>query len=225
MPADILCTISSPKTAVNMSGKRNPINRLPRLSTKDLPLNQCTQWEHCVKFVGHTCAWTSHIMQGSGRIPCPNSSRPLHHLIRVPWRETVARTRSNDSRDVESEVYVFQCSATQCPVIVTIQLRAPVLTPALIHTLTDRDLIKQRTDETFLARPSNVEGKKRPGVYDVLNNLRSWHRDALTRKSKPVPVWNTRFILSFGPQGRPCEDVFFALDFKLQVCSVVYDNI
>jgi ubiquitin carboxyl-terminal hydrolase 25 len=104
--------------------------------------------------------------------------------------------------------------------MVTVRFSPPVLRHSDIRTLTDPELLRQRTEEAFRHR-GNTEGMKHPGPMDVLVDLRAYMKNAWRARDDPkygsINLSNKRFIVRFGPEGAACKDVLDHLGFQLEV--------
>lgn len=150
--------------------------------------------------------------------PCPNADRPFHHLVPSPWRENLARTEwHRDHPTSQDEIYVYECSSRTCSATVSVHLSPPELDEDAVRTLTDTDLLRQRTEDAFRTTES-TEGMKHPLPIDVLGDLRAYLRNCWSKAPRPISLTNKRFITRFGPAGEACREVLEDLRFTLQVC-------
>jgi ubiquitin carboxyl-terminal hydrolase 25 len=165
----------------------------------------------------HVQLKVDYTIRGAER-PCPNVDNPVHHLIPAPWREQHARkewvSKNPQSQDL---IHAFECSSQTCLASVILQISPPILTPDAVHTLIDKDLLKQRTDEAFKMKAGQVEGMRPPTPKDVLLDLRLYIRNARTRAPRPISIDNKRFVVRFGPEGLACKDVLETLKFTYKV--------
>jgi ubiquitin carboxyl-terminal hydrolase 25 len=149
--------------------------------------------------------------------PCPNTENPLHHFVRAKWREdTERRAFAKTMLGSPVEITVFQCSAPGCSATLTVQYTPPVLSDEIVHTLTDRDVLQQRTEAAFKLSEGNTQGMKPPAIIDVLSDLRiylanAWNKEQVRRDIK---MSNKRFIVRFGPNGDACKDILETLRFR-----------
>ena len=149
--------------------------------------------------------------------PCPNTENPLHHFIRAEWREdTERRAFAKTMLGSPVDITVFQCSAHGCSATLTVRYTPPVLSDELVHTLTDKDVLQQRTDAAFKLSEGNTQGMKQPAIIDVLSDLRvymanSWDQG---QPRRDIKMSNKRFIVRFGPNGDACKDVLETLRFR-----------
>lgn len=159
--------------------------------------------------IDHSDGWQSS--------PCPNAENPLHHFIRADWREgTERRAWEETMLGSPAEITVFQCSAEGCSATLNVRYTPPVLREDIVHTLTDREILKQRTEAAFKLSEGNTQGMKPPIVIDVLSDLRiyltnAWKKDSSQRNIK---MSNKRFLVRFGPNGDACKDVLETLRFR-----------
>lgn len=151
--------------------------------------------------------------------PCPNSTRPLHHLVHSLWREGVAAR--NDvvlgNAETDIETLAFECSSPTCSAAAFVRLRPPVLSDEHIRLLTDESLLNSRAEEVMGLEPSRFEGHKKPTHVDVLTDLRKYLKDSFeNQETKPIKIDNKRFSLRFGMDGQACKDVLKFLGFEYQ---------
>jgi ubiquitin carboxyl-terminal hydrolase 25 len=151
--------------------------------------------------------------------PCPNATRPLHHLVHSPWREGVAKNESGLGRTQATiETLAFECSSSTCSATVFVRLKPPVLSDEHIRLLTDRELLNQRTEEAMGSEPARYEGHKKPCPVEVLSDLRSYLTNSFQReKARLIKGDNKRFALRFGIDGEPCKDLLSFLGFEYRV--------
>lgn len=153
--------------------------------------------------------------------PCPTAEHPLHHLVRSELQETLDRNQwKSQNPNSEDEIHTFKCSSSTCSATVTIRFSPPVLRPNDVHTLTNPDLLRLRTEEAFRRQGGRTEGMKNPTPTDVLCDLRSYLKNAWEANSDPkfslIKLTNKRFIVRFGPDGIACRDVLEHLGFQLE---------
>lgn len=149
--------------------------------------------------------------------PCPNAENPLHHFVRAEWREGAEqRAWEEVMLGSTAEITVFECSAQGCSANLTIRYTPPVLREDVVHTLTDRETLKQRTDAAFRLSEGNTQGMKPPAVIDVLSDLRIYLANAWNKEQsrKDIKMSNKRFLVRFGPNGDACKDVLEFLRFR-----------
>jgi len=96
-----------------------------------------------------------------------------------------------------------------------------------IHTLVDKDLLRQRTEEAFQTKEGNTEGMKHPLPIEVLTDLRAYIRNAWREEPRfrSINLSNRRFIVRFGPGGSACKDVLENLGFRLKVCQESFESL
>ena len=149
---------------------------------------------------------------------CPTADTPLHHFVRAEWREgTEKRSWEQAMLGSDSDIVVYQCSASTCSAILTVRYTPQQLNQDMIHTLTDPIQLSRRTEDAFKAFPHNAAQLKRPAVIDVLNDLRiylknPWNTDPQPRRI--IQMTNNRFVVRFGPNGDACKDVLEFLRFR-----------
>lgn len=153
--------------------------------------------------------------------PCPTADHPLHHLVRSEYQETLDRNQwRRQNPNSEDELYAFKCSSSTCSARVTIRFSPPVLRPNDVRTLTNPDLLSQRTEEAFRRQGGQTEGMKNPTPTDVLCDLRSYLKNAWKANSDSkfslIKLTNKRFIVRFGPDGTACREVLEHLGFQLE---------
>lgn len=153
--------------------------------------------------------------------PCPSAEHPLHHLVRSEFQEPLERNlwrRQNPNS--EDEIYTFKCSSSTCSATVSVRFSPPVLRPNDVRTLTNPDLLSQRTGEAFRRQEGQTEGMKNPTPADVLCDLRSYIKNSWKANSDSkfslIKLTNKRFIVRFGPDGTACRDVLEHLGFQLE---------
>ena len=95
-------------------------------------------------------------------------------------------------------------------------MKPPILTDDDIHTLVDRDLLRQRTEDAFRTNAGHVEGMKYPTPMDVLVDLQKYLRNSWDKDQRPISVDNKRFVVRFGPGGTACKDILEKLHFRLE---------
>ena len=101
--------------------------------------------------------------------------------------------------------------------MVSICLTPPEIHDQVIETLTDKVLLRQRTEAAFKLNEANTQGMRHPSPIDVLNDLRIYIRNAWEQdpSRKSIKLSNRRFMVRFGPQGDACKDVLQAFGFRL----------
>ncbi|ETN37308.1 uncharacterized protein HMPREF1541_08299 [Cyphellophora europaea CBS 101466] len=154
--------------------------------------------------------------------PCPNTENPLHHFVRAQWKEAAAR-RVWEERMLGSpaEITVFQCSAKGCSARLTVRYTPPVLQDDVVHTLTDREILRQRSEAAFKANEGNTQGMKQPTIIDVLSDLRVYISNAWNKGQarRAINMTNKRFMVRFGPNGDACKEVLETLRFQRDVAN------
>ena len=149
--------------------------------------------------------------------PCPNADFPFHHLVQNPWRETLVRNDwASKNWGSQDEISVFECSSPTCSASICVQIKPPILTDEDVHTLVDRDLLRQRTEDAFRTNAGHVEGMKYPTPMDVLVDLQKYLKNSWSKDPRPISADNKRFVVRFGPEGTACKDILEKLHFRLE---------
>ncbi|OJD19722.1 hypothetical protein AJ78_00345 [Emergomyces pasteurianus Ep9510] len=143
---------------------------------------------------------------------CPSQ---LHHIV---YSGSDDRQDANPFRKKGQrlETYFFRCSYSTCSAVISIKLLSPVLTPQWVDLLTNKELLKARTDKAMDAYPERLEGHSRPSPITVLTNLRTYIENALhdSQRSKSISMVNKRFVVCFGVDGQPCRELLEFLEFQ-----------
>ncbi|EQL34025.1 ubiquitin thiolesterase [Blastomyces dermatitidis ATCC 26199] len=142
---------------------------------------------------------------------CPSQ---LHHIV---YSHSDGRQVSNPfwEKGQRLETHYFRCSYSTCAAVISLKLLSPVLTPHWVNILTNKELLKARTDEAMETYPERLEGHSRPFPITVLTNLRTYIDNALhdSQRSKSISMSNKRFVVCFGVDGRPCHELLEFLEF------------
>lgn len=150
----------------------------------------------------------------------------IHHLIYTSGtqRDDVRPTETTSKGQVV-ETFHYECSYLTCSVAVAVRILSPVLSDEHVRLLTDPALLQARANEALAAQPERLEGVARPQPITVLENLRTYIRDALqdSQRSRPILAINRRFMLCFGVDGLPCKDLLEFLGFSNKVGSTQLD--
>ena len=123
---------------------------------------------------------------------------------------------SSKNEESTDKVHVFECSSPTCSATVLVRFQPPWLTDQDVHTLLDKDLLRQRTEEAFRTNAGHVEGMRYPTPMDVLVDLQRYLVNSWTREQRTISVDNKRFVVRFGPEGTACKDVLYKLKFRFE---------
>ncbi|KAJ5606404.1 hypothetical protein N7510_009185 [Penicillium lagena] len=143
----------------------------------------------------------------------------IHHLVYKSGRQAGGSTSAEVTPKGQlAETFHYQCSNLSCPAIVSLRILSPLLSPELVHLLTDQNVIRKRAQEAMAAQPERLEGMACPSSATVLDNLRLYVSNTLKsgQPSKAITATNKRFMLSFGVDGMPCQKLFEFLNFTYQ---------
>jgi ubiquitin carboxyl-terminal hydrolase 25 len=115
------------------------------------------------------------------------------------------------------QLFVYECSAPECSAVTTITLTPPEIHDQVIESLTNKDLLKERTDQAFRANEANTQGMRYPLPIEVLNDLRIYIKNAWAQDpgKKSIKLSNRRFMVRFGPRGEACRTVLEEFKFRL----------
>jgi ubiquitin carboxyl-terminal hydrolase 25/28 len=145
-----------------------------------------------------------------------NQGNHLHHLVYKSGRQKNGITLPEETPKGQlAETYHYQCSYTACSANVSLRIVSPILSPASIHLMTDKELLRKRAEEVTAAYPDSMEGMGDPQPINVLDNLRLYITNALRnpQRSKPISSVNKRFMHSFGVEGAACKELLEFLEF------------
>ena len=154
--------------------------------------------------------------EGAGVAPCPKEDKPLHHFI-YSRTEHCGFSRSQDGVNAGSwtDTQRFTCSSLSCSARLTIRMRSPIITSEWEALLLDKSLIKSRAQKAISDEPSRFEGHAVPSPIEVVGNLRTYIRNALTsHEERRIPSNNKKWLLCFG---EPCGDLLKHIGFTCTV--------
>ena len=155
----------------------------------------------------------SNSRQGPCRLSDPEN--PLHHLRLL---------KQADPKDYEENKYNaiftshrFECSGFACPLVVDIKIYPPRLSTKLLSLVTDPKKVYTRGKKVIQDEPQRFEGHKPIAPYQVLDNLRTYLRDARSAREEPeklkkIAKRNKRLLLGFADE---CDSLFEHLDFRV----------
>ncbi|KAI4282274.1 MAG: hypothetical protein L6R35_005449, partial [Caloplaca aegaea] len=154
--------------------------------------------------------------RGGGRDSCPSEASPLHHFTYQP---EISRPRyqpengaKTDNLSEWEDLTWFQCSAIDCSAKLKIQIRSPRLRPEWVELLTDKDLIKSRSEKAIADDPVRFEGIAVPAPCDVLSNLRTYILNALKHPGRRnISANNKKWLLCLGD---PCSELLEHIGFR-----------
>ncbi|KAJ5440824.1 Peptidase C19 ubiquitin carboxyl-terminal hydrolase 2 [Penicillium cf. griseofulvum] len=145
-----------------------------------------------------------------------NQGKHLHHLVYKSGRQKNGLALPEETPKGQlAETYHYQCSYTSCSANVSLRIVSQILSPAFIHLMTDKELMRKRAEEATAAYPESMEGMGDPQPINVLDNLRLYITNALRnpQRSKPISSVNKRFMHSFGVEGAACKELLEFLEF------------
>lgn len=135
--------------------------------------------------------------------PCPIHD-PLHHFryetsLSIPLDPAPF---SKNSKERWTDKRVFSCSSPTCPVLVTIIIRAPMLTPDLATLLIDESRLEARMAVAgkVSAFPAEVELAART-PFEALEALCTYLKNHKAGDQRAVFTENLRFLCSIGRDG------------------------
>lgn len=99
--------------------------------------------------------------------------------------------------------------------MVSLRILSPLINPQFEFILTDPETIRRRAEEAIAADPERFEGVAKPLPINVLENLRLYLSNSLhaNKFSKAINGNNKRFMISFGVEGKPCQQLLEFLGF------------
>ncbi|MCJ1432616.1 ubiquitin-specific protease ubp2 [Xylographa pallens] len=151
--------------------------------------------------------------EGAGAVPCPKEDAPLHHFI-YSRDEHCGLFRVQDGVNAGSwmDTQRFSCSSLSCSARLTIRMRSPIVTSEWEALLLDKSLIKSRAQKAISDEPSRFEGHAIPSPIEVVGNLRTYIRNAMTsHEERRIPSNNKKWLLCFG---EPCADLLKHIGFS-----------
>lgn len=146
----------------------------------------------------------------------------IHHLLYYYGRQIGGQIQEEvTAKGQVEETFHFECSYPACAYTVAVRVASPVLSDGMVRLLIDPSMLQKRTDEAIAADPERLEGMARPQPITVLMNLRTYIGNALrnSQQSKSIQANNKRFMLSFGVDGKPCQELFEYLGFTFKVST------
>ncbi|KAG0647102.1 Ubiquitin-specific-processing protease 2 [Hyphodiscus hymeniophilus] len=154
--------------------------------------------------------------------PCRLSDpdNPMHHLRPVAYadgKEYEDKLGGYNKYDTILEAHCFECSGVACPLVVNIKISPPRLGPKLLSLIADPKKVYARGKKVIEEEPLRFEGHKPIAPYQVLDNLRTYLKDARQaqqdpEKLKKIAKRNKRLLLGFADE---CDSLFEYLDFKV----------
>ncbi|MCJ1378028.1 ubiquitin-specific protease ubp2 [Xylographa soralifera] len=150
--------------------------------------------------------------EGAGVVPCPKEVAPLHHFI-YSRNEHCGLFWVQEGVNAGSwmDTQRFSCSSPSCSARLTIRMRSPIITSEWEALLLDRSLIKSRAQKAISDEPSRFEGHAVPSPIEVIGNLRTYIRNAMTsHEERRIPSNNKKWLLCFG---EPCADLLNHIGF------------
>ena len=154
--------------------------------------------------------------EGVGVVPCPKENAPLHHFI-YSRNEHCGLFRAQHGVNAGSwmDTQFFSCSSSSCSARLTIRLRSPIIKPEWEALLLNRSLIKSRAGKAISDEPLRFEGHAIPSPIEVVGNLRTYIRNAMTSlEERRIPSNNKKWLLCFG---EPCADLLQHIGFTRTV--------
>ncbi|KAE8147194.1 hypothetical protein BDV25DRAFT_160868 [Aspergillus avenaceus] len=151
----------------------------------------------------------------------PSSHFPnhIHHLVYKDGKHRGGMWPEEfNAKGQAIESFSYECSYLSCSVAVSVRVASPVLNDDWVRLLIDPELLRKRADEAFAAHPDRLEGISPPQPITVLSNLRTYTWNALhdTQHSKSISAVNKRFMVCFGNEGKPCQDLLQFLGFNFK---------
>ncbi|KAJ6126749.1 hypothetical protein N7523_002361 [Penicillium sp. IBT 18751x] len=139
----------------------------------------------------------------------------IHHLVYKSGRQHGTSSVEVTEQGQVVETFHYQCSHISCSAMVSLRILSPLLNPQFVYLLTDPDAIRQRAEEAIAAEPERLEGMAKPLPINILDNLRLYLSNSLhnNKFSKAISGNNKRFMISFGVEGKPCQQLLEFLGF------------
>ncbi|MCJ1394977.1 ubiquitin-specific protease ubp2 [Xylographa bjoerkii] len=150
--------------------------------------------------------------EAAGLVPCPKEDAPLHHFI-YNRNEHCGLFMVQEGVNAGSwmDTQRFICSSPSCSACLTIRMRSPIITSEWGALLLDKSLIKSRAEKAISDEPSRFEGHAVPSPIEVVGNLRTYIRNAMTsHEERRIPSNNKKWLLCFG---EPCADLLKHIGF------------
>ncbi|KAJ9197928.1 hypothetical protein DTO164E3_5484 [Paecilomyces variotii] len=145
-----------------------------------------------------------------------NQADHIHHFVYKSGRQAGGQsTEEITPKGQHVETFHYECSYLTCSAVASLRIASPLLGPQWVQLLTDPELLKNRADEAINAHPDRLEGVGHPLPINVLENLRTYISNALhdRQRSKSISAVNKRFMVCFGVEGIPCQDLLRFLEF------------
>ncbi|KAJ5082842.1 hypothetical protein N7532_011885 [Penicillium argentinense] len=133
----------------------------------------------------------------------------VHHLVYKSGRQGGSASLEVTDYGQVAETYHYECTHLSCSAMVSLRILSPLINDRLVYLLTDPDAIRKRAEEAIAANPDRLEGMAIPLPITVLDNLRTYLNNSLNRKelNKPISASNKRFMVAFGKNGIPCQEL------------------
>lgn len=151
-----------------------------------------------------------------------NQPDHIHHLVYKSGRQRGGSSVEEITpKGQRVETFHYECSYLTCSAVASLRIMSPLLSPEHVQLLTDPELLHKRADEAINAHPDRLEGIAHPQAINVLENLRTYVSNALhdRQRSKSISAVNKRFMVCFGVEGIPCQDLLRFLEFHNEVCT------
>lgn len=168
----------------------------------------------CTKCRSHLQVVVNHTRQF---INSPLTQDHIHHLHYKSGRQKNAwSTGEITEHGQEVETFHYECTHPFCTAMVSLRILSPLLTPNHVQLLTDSEVIRKRAEEAIATSPDRLEGMAIPQPITVLDNLRLYLVNALRNdeRNKAIHANNKRFMLSYGANGSPCQELLGFLGFE-----------
>lgn len=149
----------------------------------------------------------------------------IHHLVYKSGRQHSTSSVEVTEQGQVVETFHYQCSHISCSAMVSLRILSPLLNPQFVYLLTNPEAIRQRAEEAIAAEPERLEGIAKPLAINILDNLRLYLSNALhnNKFSKAISGNNKRFMISFGVEGKPCQQILEFLGFTYrEVCTIFF---
>ena len=146
----------------------------------------------------------------------------IHHLVYRSGRQQGTSSVEVTEQGQMVETFHYQCSHLSCTAMVSLRILSPLINPQFAYLLTDPETIRQRAEEAIAAEPERLEGMAKPLPINILDNLRLYLSNSLhnSNLSKAISANNKRFMISFGVDGLPCQQLLEFLGFTYRgVCA------
>lgn len=149
-------------------------------------------------------------------LPCPNVEAPLHHFVHEPRNsQDLPMAQPGAVPAIWSDKQTFRCSSGTCLARLSVTFRPARLTAAWIHELTDKSVLKARTDQAIQSDPTRFEGHAPPSAVEVLANLRTYIQNGMqSKEQRKILGANKKWRLCFSDS---CTDLLNYLGFRRDV--------